>query len=132
MAKSVKSIFEKVKTKCGTVKRFCTLSGLNYYTVTNALNNRLCETKTSWILEQIELELGKLQPVQCLECINTKEREKVRIALVTRWKTMKSFCEAHPGFSQTFVHNVIAGKRKEKDGRYLNLCKALNLKQQQQ
>lgn len=132
MEKKIKEFQNAVYNKFGNVRAFCAQTGANYHTTTNLFNGRISERNIETVLEETKRLFEKTKAVKCVGCINNKERENVRIALATRWKTMKSFCQANPSFSATFVHNVIAGKRKGKDERYNGLLKALNLKQQQQ
>lgn len=131
MEQKVKQLQEGIYNKFGNVRAFCAQTGANYHTTTNLFNGRIAARNIEAVYMECKRLFERTKAVKCAECINNKDAEGVRIALVTRWKTVTNFCQAYPGFSQTFVHNVITGKRKSKDGRYANLLKALKIKQQQ-
>jgi hypothetical protein len=127
---SVRSRQERIKShiklKFGSIRQFCQVNQFNYWTATNALNMRLEIGHLLEVLTEIEC-LIIASPVQtCEECINTEDREYVRITLITKWKSIQKFVDNHSQFSMTFVHNVIAGKRKNRDKRFYELIAAIN------
>jgi hypothetical protein len=50
----------------------------------------------------------------------------VKKGVKNKFGTLQNFCKNHPEFTLTFVHNVIAGKRKRVDDRVLALIDAIN------
>jgi hypothetical protein len=97
----------------------------NYWTATNALNGRLELDHMLDVLSDMERLIAAIPVPPCDECINTEDREFVRITLITRWKSIQKFVDNNPEFSMTFVHNVIAGKRKIRDNRFHQLIESV-------
>lgn len=121
----IQRIKANIKLKFGSIRQFCAVTRFNYWTATNALNGRLELDHTLDVLTDMEC-LIIASPVQpCEECINTQDREFVRITLITRWKSIQKFVDNNPEFSMTFVHNVIAGKRKIRDNRFHQLIESV-------
>lgn len=121
----IERIKSHIKLKFGSIRQFCQVNQFNYWTATNALNMRLEIGHLLDVLTEIEC-LIIASPVQtCEQCINTEDREYVRITLITRWKSIQKFVDNHSQFSMTFVHNVIAGKRKNRDTRFYELIAAI-------
>jgi hypothetical protein len=115
----------EIRDDFGSLKNFCRITKFNYYTAINAINGRLSERKTEFILNQLmDLMVSTPKP-NCDECINDNEREMIRVQLLTKFKTVRNFVKHHPGFSGTFIHNVIAGKRKIRDDRFFSLLKSI-------
>ena len=115
----------EIRENFGSIKNFCRITKFNYFTATNAINGRLSERKTEFILNQLNELIESTPKPNCDECINDNEREMIRVQLLTRFKTTRNFVAQHPDFSGTFVHNVIAGKRKIRDGRFDQLMKTI-------
>lgn len=115
----------EIRENFGSLKNFCRIAKFNYFTATNAINFRLSERKTEYILNQLDELIKSTPKPNCDECINDNEREMIRVQLLTKFKTTRNFVKQHPDFSGTFVHNVIAGKRKIRDGRFDNLMKTI-------
>jgi hypothetical protein len=115
----------QIRENFGSIKNFCRITNFNYFTATNAINGRLSERKTEFILNQLNELIHSTPKPNCDECINDNEREIIRVHLLTRFKTTRNFVKQHPDFSGTFVHNVIAGKRKIRDGRFEQLMKTI-------
>jgi hypothetical protein len=114
-----------IRENFGSIKNFCRITKFNYFTATNAINGRLSERKTEFILNQLNDLIQSTPKPNCDDCINDNEREIIRVQLLTKFKTTRNFVAQHPDFSGTFVHNVIAGKRKIRDGRFDNLMKSI-------
>lgn len=121
----IQRIKSNVKSRFGSMRQFCVLARFNYWTATNALNGRMEPDRTLDVLSDIERLIVSTPAPPCSECINTQEREFVRVALITRWKSIQNFVNANPDFSITFVHNVIAGKRKTRDDRFNQLIETV-------
>lgn len=111
-----------IKTKFGSVGNFAVLSGLSYWTITNAFNNRIAIDKIDFVLKEIELKF-RTTDSKNEKLIKPEEREFVRLMLVAKFKSLQNFCNKNPKFSLTFVSNVINGRRKKKDQRFDSLLK---------
>jgi hypothetical protein len=57
------------------------------------------------------------------DVIQPHERELVRVGILTRFKSVKGFCEKHPQFTKVFISNVINGRRIRRDKRVDELIK---------
>jgi hypothetical protein len=110
-----------IKKKYGSIFNFCNHFGLNYYTATNALNNRLNPTKTFLVFDSMVENLNSAPSPICSNCITNDERESIRVGIATKFRTIKSFVEQNPQHTYPFVHNVISGKRKLADARFIKL-----------
>jgi len=114
-----------IKDKFGSVDQFCKLSGLSYWATINVLNGRISKDKTPDLIDQIKIKLNSVEASN-EKLIKDEEREFVRIMLISKFKSMKNFCEKNPKFSLTFVSNVINGRRKKRDQRFQNLLNRCN------
>lgn len=120
------SIRDLIIRKYGSIRSFCKLTDQNYFTITNALTGRLSDASCERIVAHCVDLIESTERPTCIECIDDDTRESIRISVLTKWRSMKRFCEKHPEFSITFVHNVIAGKRLNSDNRFRELLKATN------
>lgn len=123
--KRIQRIKTNIKSRFGSIRQFCALARFNYWTATNAFNGRMENDHMLDVLSDIERLIVTTPVPPCAECINTQDREFVRVALITRWKSIQKFVNANPKFSMTFVHNVIAGKRKIRDQRFNELIETM-------
>jgi hypothetical protein len=121
----IQRIKSNIKSRFGSIRHFCVLARFNYWTATNAFNGRLSNDHMLDVLSDIERLIQTTPVPPCSECINTQEREFVRVALITRWKSIQKFVDNNPDFSMTFVHNVISGKRKIRDNRFNQLIETV-------
>jgi len=114
-----------IKAKFGSVGRLADLSGFPYWSMINVLNERINPDKVPGLLSIIQEKFEQTKP-DADKFIKDEEREFVRIMLVSKFKSLKNFCEKNPKFSMTFVSNVINGRRKKRDQRFKNLLKRCN------
>ncbi len=114
-----------IKAKFGSVGRLSDLSGFPYWTMINVLNERIAPEKVPGLIAMIQEKFEETEP-DADKFIKPEEREFVRIMLISKFKSIKNFCEKNPKFSMTFVSNVINGRRKKRDQRFKNLLKRCN------
>jgi hypothetical protein len=115
-----------IKRKFKTIRNFCQASGIKYHVMTSAINGRMSTPRSQSILNQAKQTIHETELAPCIWCIDTDQRIFVEKALKSQFGTLQNFCRQNPQFSLTFVHNVIAGKRKRVDDRVLALIDKLN------
>lgn len=115
-----------IKRKFRTIRNFCESSGIKYHVMTNAITGRLSSPRSQDVLNTAKRQIAECELLPCVWCIDTDQREFVKNAVKNRFGTLQNFCKNHPEFTLTFVHNVIAGKRKRVDDRVLALIETLN------
>jgi hypothetical protein len=115
-----------IKRKFRTIRNFCDASGIKYHVMTNAITGRLSSPRSQDVLNKAKQQIAECELLPCVWCIDNEQREFVKNAVKTRFGTLQNFCKIHPEFTLTFVHNVIAGKRKRVDDRVLALIDILN------
>lgn len=115
-----------IKRKFRTIRNFCDSSGIKYHIMTNAITGRLSAPRSQDILNKAKNQIAECELLPCVWCIDNDQREFVKKMVKTRFGTLQNFCKIHPEFTVTFVHNVIAGKRKRVDDRMLALIDVLN------
>jgi hypothetical protein len=114
-----------IKRKFKTIRNFCHASGIKYHVMTSAINGRMSTPRSQSILNQAKQSIHETDLAPCIWCIDDDQRKFVENAVKTRFATLQNFCRQNPQFSLTFVHNVIAGKRKRVDDRVLALIDTL-------
>lgn len=114
-----------IKRKFKTIRNFCHASGIKYHHMTGAITGRLSSPKSQEILNHANGLIVDTELLPCIWCIDEHQRKFVENAVKTRFGTLQNFCREHPEFTMTFVHNVIAGKRKRVDNRVLALIDTL-------
>jgi hypothetical protein len=114
-----------IKRKFKTIRNFCQASGIKYHVMTSAINGRMSTPRSQSILNQAKQTIHETELAPCIWCIDTDQRIFVEKALKSQFGTLQNFCRQNPQFSLTFVHNVIAGKRKRVDDRVLALIDTL-------
>lgn len=114
-----------IKRKFKTIRNFCHASGIKYHVMTSAINGRMSTPRSQSILNQAKQSIHETDLAPCIWCIDNDQRIFVEKAVKTRFGTLQNFCRQNPQFSLTFVHNVIAGKRKRVDDRVLALIDTL-------
>lgn len=115
-----------IKRKFGTIRNFCESSGVKYHVITNAMTGRLPGQRSQRVLELAKQQIAEFELLPCVWCIDQDQREFVKKGVKNKFGTLQNFCKNHPEFTLTFVHNVIAGKRKRVDDRVLALIDAIN------
>lgn len=115
-----------IKRKFRTIRNFCESSGIKYHVMTNAITGRLSSPRSQDVLNKAKQQIAECELLPCVWCIDQDQREFVKKAVKNRFGTLQNFCKNHPEFTLTFVHNVIAGKRKRVDDRVLALIDVLN------
>lgn len=115
-----------IKRKFGTIRNFCESSGVKYHVITNAMTGRLPGQRSQKVLELAKQQINDFDLMPCVWCIDQEQREFVKKGVKNKFGTLQNFCKNHPEFTLTFVHNVIAGKRKRVDDRVLALIDAIN------
>lgn len=115
-----------IKRKFGTIRNFCESSGVKYHVITNAMTGRLPGQRSQKVLELAKQQINDFDLMPCVWCIDQDQREFVKKGVKNKFGTLQNFCKNHPEFTLTFVHNVIAGKRKRVDDRVLALIDAIN------
>lgn len=115
-----------IKRKFRTIRNFCESSGIKYHVMTNAITGRLSSPRSQDVLNKAKQQIAECELLPCVWCIDQDQREFVKNAVKNRFGTLQNFCKSHPEFTLTFVHNVIAGKRKRVDDRVLALIDVLN------
>jgi hypothetical protein len=114
-----------IKRKFKTIRNFCQASGIKYHVMTSAINGRMSTPRSQSILNQAKQTIHETELAPCIWCIDNDQRIFVEKALKSQFGTLQNFCRQNPQFSLTFVHNVIAGKRKRVDDRVLALIDTL-------
>jgi hypothetical protein len=120
-AKFASNVQRELKKQYGSTRHFCRVNQLNYYTITNGLNLRLSPESTNDVFRCIANILETEFKMECSNCITYFERESIRIGIATKFRNIKSFVEQNPHHTYPFVHNVISGKRKLADARFIKL-----------
>lgn len=115
------NIKREIKQQYGSTRHFCRVNQLNYFTITNALNKRLNQKSVIPIVKLMIDILIEKYVAECSNCITDDERESIRVGIATKFRTIKSFVEQNPNHTYPFVHNVISGKRKLADARFIKL-----------
>jgi len=115
-----------IKRKFGTIRNFCDSSGVKYHVITNAMTGRLSGQRSQRVLELAKQQINDFDLMPCVWCIDDNQRDFVKKGVKNKFGTLQKFCEKYPEFTMTFVHNVIAGKRKRVDDRVLALIDAIN------
>lgn len=115
------NVQNELKKQYGSTRHFCRVNQLNYYTITNGLNQRLSPKSTNDVFRCVANILETEYKPECHNCITYFERESIRIGIASKFRTIKSFVEQNPQFTYPFVHNVISGKRKLADERFIKL-----------
>ena len=115
-----------IKRKFKTIRNFCQASGIKYHVMTSAINGRMSTPRSQSILNHAKQSIHETELAPCIWCIDNDQRMFVEKALKSQFGTLQNFCRQNPEFSLTFVHNVIAGKRKRVDDRVLALIETLN------
>lgn len=115
------SVKRELKKQYGSTRHFCRVHQFNYFTITNGLNLRLSADATMDVYRCIAKILETEFNPECYECITEHQRESIRVAIATKFRTIKSFVHSNPQFTYSFVHNVISGKRKFADSRFNEL-----------
>jgi len=114
-----------IKRKFKTIRNFCHASGIKYHVMTSAINGRMSTPRSQSILNQAKQTIHETELMPCVWCIDKDQRIFVERSLKSQFGTLQNFCRQNPQFSLTFVHNVIAGKRKRVDDRVLALIDTL-------
>ena len=60
--------------------------------------------------------------------ITDKEREKIRICILSNFKSYTKFCLKHKEFNAVYVTNVVKGNLKLRSGKYFRFVKLLTKK----
>lgn len=114
-----------IKRKFKTIRNFCQATGIKYHVMTSAINGRMSTPRSQSILNQAKQSIHETELAPCIWCIDNEQRIFVEKVLKSQFGTLQNFCRQNPQFSLTFVHNVIAGKRKRVDDRVLALIDTL-------
>ena len=110
---------QKIKNKFGTITAFCQASGLNWFTVINAVAGRITHTGT---IAKIESAIENTNPIERFPVISDDDRAALKHSLETNFcGSLTGFCKKYPEWNINFVHGVIHGRRKKKDEKFERL-----------
>lgn len=126
--KTTTQLKTKIKNKFGTIERFISeQKSLKRWTIIHALQGRYIEKRRFGILKQIESIYKELDPVADPFLITNEEREFVRVSILIKFGSMRNFAK-YSKFSQTFLSNVINGKKIRRDEKFNKLISLINKK----
>ncbi len=121
---------QEIKTKFGTIKSFIDASGLNSNQMIAYINNRMSDQKKNEFENLIKSKIDQLAPGFVPQYLITdKEREKIRLFVVTHYRSIRSFTKVHPEFSLTFISNIITGRKKTKEKRWFKLIELIEVEE---
>lgn len=120
------SLKKRIKTKFKTLKHFSNSTGYPYKDLNNFFAGRISQTAVDETFNTINELLSKTKPVPDTTIITGSEREMIRIKIAVNYKNVTRFIEKNPGFTKTFISNVINGRRMRVDGRFQRLQKIVN------
>lgn len=113
---------QEIKEKFGTIKSFVTASGLNENQMIAYIHNRMSDHKKVEFERLIKSKIDEIAPGFVPQnVINDNDREKVRLFVVTHYKSIRNFTKIHPEFSLTFISNIVTGRKKTKEKRWFKL-----------
>lgn len=113
---------QEIKEKFGTIKSFVTASGLNENQMIAYIHNRMSDHKKLEFERLIKSKIDEIAPGFVPQnVINDNDREKVRLFVVTHYKSIRNFTKIHPEFSLTFISNIVTGRKKTKEKRWFKL-----------
>jgi len=107
---------QRIKNKFGTIKAFCQSSGINWFTVINAVAGRITNPET---IANINFAIENTLPMPRFDVITDNDRQELQQALNERFcGSFTVFCRKYPNWDMNFVHAVINGRRKKKDEKF--------------
>jgi hypothetical protein len=131
MKNDIQELKKAIKKRFGSIKRFCKVMNenkivVNYISLTNAFSGRTSVSRQEYIVNFVKVLLNEPKFEECLQDqISDVEREEIRIQILKNFKNVCTFSKLHEDFNQVFVHNVISGKRKRRDKRFIELQNTL-------
>ncbi len=122
----VKILKARIVKKFGSVNRFCNISGTNYQTLQNLF--RQSDSKFKQIkLKELSGQVTrvKVAPLEGVDITN-ELLEKIRVAIVTKYKTYQEFCVVNH-VSNTWLSALLNGKHRLVSNRVKSLCDILSI-----
>ena len=121
------SIKTRICKKFGNVKNFSRLTGLHYMFIMNVIHGRNSEKSQKEKIELINYFIDNLTvPAFDVE-INDHLRDKIRIEILTNFKTFRAFSDQHPEFGACYLSNIKTGKKTKLDHKAVNLLNILKI-----
>jgi hypothetical protein len=128
-------IKKQIRTRFGSVRRFCRLftkseNGkevpyFNYQFLMKALSGKFSEEKFNFVIFPVESLIRDIE-ADYSNRIDDSDREFIRMKILLNYRNVRTFAALHEEFNSVFIHNVISGKRKKRDLRFLNLKEILS------
>lgn len=110
---------QTIKNKFGTIKAFCQASGMNWFTVINAIAGRISNPQT---IADINFAIENTQPIDRFPVITDDDRNQLKTALENNFcGSLTGFCKKYPQWGLNFVHSVMHGRRKKKNEKFERL-----------
>ena len=123
----IEALKAQIVGKFGSVNRFCNLSGTNYQTLSNLFRQQDSPFRQSKLKELAKkVKRTKVKKIIVID-ITDELIEKIRVAIVSQYKTYQEFCGQH-SISDTWLSALLNGKHKLVSKRVKNLCVILKIK----
>jgi hypothetical protein len=107
---TVETVKTRIITKFGSLNKFCNVTGLNLANLSNLFRRKDSKQKQQELKDLLALA-NKADVTQTEYEITPEVIEKIRVAIVTKYKTYQAFCNQH-GFSNTWLSALLNGKHK--------------------
>lgn len=122
---TVETVKKRIIKKFGSVNKFCNVTGTNFANLSNLFRRKESTQKQSE-LKKLLLLVDSSDVTQTENELSAEVIEKIRVAIVTKYKTYQTFCTQH-GFSNTWLSAVLNGKHKLVSNRVKDLCNILKI-----
>lgn len=123
----IEALKAQIVEKFGSVNRFCNLSGTNYQTLSNLFRQQDSPFRQIKLKELAsKVKRTKVKKIIGID-ITDELIEKIRVAIVSQYKTYQAFCIQH-SISDTWLSALLNGKHKLVSKRVKNLCVILKIK----
>lgn len=120
------SLKKRIKAKFKTLKNFSDSTGYSYKDLNNFFAGRIGQQMVDDKYKILNQLLMDTKPVPDTKIITGSERELIRVQIAVNYKNVTRFIEKNPGFTKTFISNVINGRRIRVDNRFQRLQKLVN------
>lgn len=116
----------KIKLKFKTLRHFGISANIEYAELSKFFAQRMAHDKADLFWREIESALRNVNCIPNEKEITKAERDEIRAKIVVNYKSIDRFITDNPGFSKSFISNVITGRRIRKDERFDMLINAVN------
>lgn len=117
---------DSIKKKFKTLKNFSRDAGVDYKLINKFFGSKMAKSKIDDFAKMLETLLVETPFSGNPQEITADDREYIRIKIVLSYHSYNEFVTDNPSFSKSFLSNVMSGKRKRKDERFVRLKNAVD------